>query len=159
MRLNLGCGPTRIEGYTSIDISEQMKPDIVADVADLPMEDNSVDVIFASHILEHFRHDVPVLAEWHRVLKPGGEIHVMVPDFLQLYELYRCGNVDLNYLMATFYGAQLLGYPEEYEHKQTFTASMLVDRMKPYFPDASMVGGCEVRHAFIGEAMVEGHKP
>ena len=55
--------------------------------------DGSVDAIRASHLLEHFASgDVAdVLAEWVRVLKPGGELRIAVPDFAKIAEGYLAG--------------------------------------------------------------------
>ncbi len=77
IKLNIGAGDTVIEGFTPIDRKLGSEA--------YPLEgyvDNSVDEIRASHILEHFSRDsVPkVLAEWVRVLKPGGRIRIAVPD-------------------------------------------------------------------------------
>jgi SAM-dependent methyltransferase len=47
--------------------------------------DNQLDFVYSSHCLEHMR-DVPEsLKNWTRVLKPGGFLYVVVPDYL-LYE-------------------------------------------------------------------------
>lgn len=56
--------------------------DVKAFMWDLPYEDGTVDVIYASQSLEHVsKFDViPTLREWWRVLKPGGKIQVVVPD-------------------------------------------------------------------------------
>ena len=159
MKLNLGSGPVRVEGYISVDNREDAGPDLLADAGNLHMvEDNSIDAIYASHILEHFPWDQDVLAEWHRVLIPGGELLICVPDFLAHYELFRAGAIEMKYFQAIFYGAEEFGYPKEYQHKQVFTPSMLVDRMKPYFPDAQIQWDSNIRVAYIGETMALGHK-
>ena len=61
----------------------------------LPFEDNSVDLIYASHLLEYFDREeaVEVLSEWRRVLKyppggPGGVLRLAVPDFETMVILY-----------------------------------------------------------------------
>lgn len=56
--------------------------DVVADVLDLkPFGDGSVDAIVAKHILEHVL-DIPkALKEWQRVLKPGGKLVIVCPDW------------------------------------------------------------------------------
>jgi SAM-dependent methyltransferase len=46
----------------------------------LPFHDNSLDYVVASHVLEHVANPVAALAEWCRVLRPSGIIHVVVPD-------------------------------------------------------------------------------
>lgn len=79
-KLNLGAGDTVIEGFIPIDRK------LGLEAYPLSYEDNSVDEIRASHILEHFgRLEVPrVLTEWVRALKPGGTIRIAVPDFQKL---------------------------------------------------------------------------
>ena len=53
IRLNIGAGQTHIPGYINIDISS--KADITLDLGTdkLPFEDDSVDVVFSYHTLEH----------------------------------------------------------------------------------------------------------
>ncbi|MBY9001818.1 MAG: methyltransferase domain-containing protein, partial [Candidatus Heimdallarchaeota archaeon] len=84
-KLNLGCGIFYKPGYINIDFSEKDVADEVQNVADLKFETNSVDVIEASHILEHFDiiHLPYVLAEWFRVLKPGGKLYVETPNLVR----------------------------------------------------------------------------
>ncbi|MEK6285221.1 MAG: methyltransferase domain-containing protein [Acidobacteriota bacterium] len=57
----------------------------------IPFPDNSVELIYSSHVLEHFSYPIPMihlLRECHRILKPGGTLRVAVPDariFLNAY--------------------------------------------------------------------------
>lgn len=63
--------------------------DIVSDCDKLPLfGDASMDFVYSSHLLEHFKEDaVPdVLAEWSRILKPGGYLILYVPSA----NLYPC---------------------------------------------------------------------
>jgi len=55
MRLNLGCGNSKIDGYLNVDSQEACAPDQVVDLETFPwpFEDNSVDEIVMSHVLEH----------------------------------------------------------------------------------------------------------
>ena len=46
----------------------------------LPVESNSLDFVHASHILEDFAEWNPPIAEWVRVLKPGGRLIILIPD-------------------------------------------------------------------------------
>lgn len=75
----------------NVDCDARPNVDVVADVAVLPFGDDSVEAIYASHILEHFPHPrTPiVLTEWKRVLKPRGLLQVSVPDFERCVELYK----------------------------------------------------------------------
>jgi SAM-dependent methyltransferase len=47
---------------------------------DLPFESNSLDFVFSSHLLEDFLIWSPILTEWVRVLKPGGNLIIVLPD-------------------------------------------------------------------------------
>ena len=46
--------------------------DVKADICDLPFEDNSFDIIFCNHVLEHIEDDKKAMQELYRVLKKGG---------------------------------------------------------------------------------------
>lgn len=87
LRLNLGAGPFRVEGFIDIDRK------LGSEVCPLPYRDNSVEEIIASHVLEHFSHRETsiVLQEWIRVLRPGGKLRLAVPDFEEVARLYLAG--------------------------------------------------------------------
>lgn len=80
-RLNLGSGPEVKEDFVNYDI--QPIADICGNCEQgLPFKDNAFDNILASHILEHI-HDLRALKEeLLRVMKPGGELMVIVPEYL-----------------------------------------------------------------------------
>lgn len=46
----------------------------------LPFHDHSLDYVIASHVLEHVANPVAALAEWYRVVRPGGVIYLVVPN-------------------------------------------------------------------------------
>ena len=90
--LHVGCGPKRAAqtpfaglGWREIrlDIDPQAEPDVVGTMVDMGAVDNgSVDAVFSSHNIEHlYPHEVPLaLAEFRRVLKPGGLALITCPD-------------------------------------------------------------------------------
>lgn len=91
LKLHLGCGKKFIPGYIHIDAVEFPHVDHVATVDRLSfIKNNSIDVIYACHVLEHFKRlDVlRVLMEWNRVLVPGGVLRLALPDFEALVNLY-----------------------------------------------------------------------
>jgi SAM-dependent methyltransferase len=49
------------------------------DLHDIPFPENSFDVIFCNHVLEHVRDDHRCMQELHRVLRPGGWAIMQVP--------------------------------------------------------------------------------
>ena len=91
VKLHLGCGVRYIPGFVHIDALPLDHVDHVSTIDRLSfIEDDSVDLIYNCHVLEHFRRqDVEgILCEWARVLKPGGILRTSVPDFNQLTKVY-----------------------------------------------------------------------
>jgi SAM-dependent methyltransferase len=83
VRLDIGAGEMKQYGWTSVDVQDHFKPDIIASVTDLPYEDGSVDEARCLHVLEHLERKDIIRAfnEIWRVLKVGGELLVEVPIF------------------------------------------------------------------------------
>lgn len=94
VRLNLGAGHKRLEGYLSVGLQDDH--DIVCDLRQLPLPDNYAEEAVAIHVFEHFeRWDAPaVLVEWRRVLKPGGLLVLELPDLLKCCRNILQGNRD-----------------------------------------------------------------
>lgn len=59
---------------------EPCRADYYGDACSLPFHSNSLDYVASSHVLEHVANPVTALAEWYRVLRPGGIIYLVVPD-------------------------------------------------------------------------------
>jgi predicted SAM-dependent methyltransferase len=81
--LDVGCGPNTHSGFINLDYSWNPKVDICWDATrGLPFDDNSFQGIFTEHCLEHLELKLvdKVLAEFWRVLKPGGTVRLIVPD-------------------------------------------------------------------------------
>ncbi|RLC84134.1 MAG: hypothetical protein DRJ03_15090 [Chloroflexi bacterium] len=82
MKLNLGCGPNKFESFINIDQSPTFSPDMQFDLEQpWPIDSNSVDFIYASHILEHIRNLIHVMRECHRTLKPQAKLEIYVPHY------------------------------------------------------------------------------
>ena len=65
--------------YKILDKVADYNPDIVGDVHDLPLVDNSVDAMVAMCILTHVEDPQKAMREMYRVLKPGGYIFLFLP--------------------------------------------------------------------------------
>ena len=79
-KLNLGCGRINKSGYVNFDIVSMPEVDIVGDMDEgLPFLDNSFSEVLASHILEHSRDLVRLMAEIWSVTKFGGVLEAYVP--------------------------------------------------------------------------------
>lgn len=82
-RLEIGSGSFPTEGFTHLDIDPSAPGvDIVGPMFPLDLPDGSVSEIRAVDVLEHlsYRDTAAALAEWARVLRPGGILYVQVPD-------------------------------------------------------------------------------
>ncbi|MFZ5569863.1 MAG: methyltransferase domain-containing protein [Thermodesulfobacteriota bacterium] len=85
--INLGSGPAYFFGrkdIINIDVFALDEVDIVADAANLPLADGSVDFIISIAMLEHVVNPRQVVQEMHRILKKDGEVFAYVP-FVQPY--------------------------------------------------------------------------
>jgi len=81
MKLNVGCGLNKIDGYINLDINPNNNPDMVRNIEKgLPFDNNKFDEIYCSHILEHIHDLIFVMNECWRVLKVGGILDIDVPD-------------------------------------------------------------------------------
>lgn len=91
LRLHIG-GKHPKAGWKIVNIQPGPDVDFVSDCVDLGLfADASVDEIYASHVLEHlsYQNKLPqALAEFRRVLKPGGAAKISVPDFETLCRLF-----------------------------------------------------------------------
>jgi SAM-dependent methyltransferase len=82
-KLNLGCGGRFRDEWVNVNFTSTGRGVIAADLEKgIPFPDQSFDVIYHSHLLEHFpKADAPVfLKDCFRVLRPGGVIRIAVPD-------------------------------------------------------------------------------
>jgi SAM-dependent methyltransferase len=70
--------------YKVLDYVDTYHPDIVGDIQNLPLGDNSQQALICNAILEHVENPFKAAGEMHRVLKPGGYCFVYVP-FLYYY--------------------------------------------------------------------------
>ena len=144
--LNIGSGvkeftPKSItDAFTVVrlDIDEDVKPDVVATATEIPFEDESFEAVYASHILEHIdlRVQPNILHEWYRVLKPGGQMYILVPNLSLVAEkvlendhergLYPIG--DKAYMVTPM--DMLFGLPADtMKHQWGFTRETLAERV------------------------------
>lgn len=100
-RVQLGGGAHVLPDFLNIDITPPV--DLVCDAREgLPLDDGAADFVFSEHFLEHV--DYPrsakhIVAEIHRVLRPGGHTVIGVPDGQLVLAGYAAGDTSLYYEM------------------------------------------------------------
>ena len=145
LKLHLGSGWRYLPGWQHLDITKRDHIDFVGSVSDLSQfSDGTVDVIYASHLLEYFdaAEAVEVLSEWRRVLRSGGEIYLAVPDFKALIKIYE-QTADLSKIMGPLFGKMqsdvgTLYHRIVYDKVSAFAALKQVgfERIEEYDPQA-----------------------
>jgi len=101
MRINLGCGTDIKPGYLNVDFRELPGVDLVADLSKYPWPflDGEVEEALMYDFLEHFpwHSTADILNECWRVLQPGGDLVIQVPDGQQLTRAFnQCGMYHCN---------------------------------------------------------------
>lgn len=89
--LNLGCGQRYHPDWTNINFTSTGEAVIAHNLKDgIPFPDQSFDVVYHSHVLEHFSKTEaePFIKECYRVLRPQGILRVVVPDLEEMARMY-----------------------------------------------------------------------
>jgi len=85
--INVGCGKklkisTKETKWYNLDTHKRNGADIIYHLPTLlPFKNNSLDIVYSSHVLEDFTADVQrkIMLDFLRVLKPGGTLHLKMP--------------------------------------------------------------------------------
>lgn len=137
VKLNIGCGDFPApDPWVNIDVvpTRNPPPDLVADLTLLPYDDESVDAIYAGHVLEH----VPwsqvgtALLEFHRVLKTDAELMIVGPDILDGLDS------DENALVDAIISGENNGTPGF--HAWTCFERLLLWKVRQFFFNAKRIG-------------------
>lgn len=104
IKLELGSGDKKgLDGFTTVDMGDA---DIKWDLRNgIPLQDNSVDLIYSSHLLEHipFKELILFLKECRRVLKNNGVFSVCVPNARNYINAYIKGETfEVNHWPPAF---------------------------------------------------------
>ncbi len=137
IKLHLGCGSKKLDGWVNIDSVKEFEPDMVHDITHpLPFEDMTVDEVLAEDLLEHFDKYMRfvVFYQWVRVLKIGGRVTLQVPNFKKI--LYRYFKFGYDKFVDFIFGENMLG-SEVYighfgNHKWGYSVETLSDFVKMF---------------------------
>ena len=82
MKIDIGCGLNKQPGYIGIDIADTVDVDIRCDInKGIPLEDNTVEKVIASHSLEHVQDLMFIMKELYRVCKDRATICIVAPYY------------------------------------------------------------------------------
>lgn len=129
MKLNLGCFNKKLPGFINVDIRQDVNPDIIDNAFTLEkFANNSVDLIYASHILEHLNYQecITALNRWREVLKNGGILRIAVPNMEAVFAHYFY-HKNLKLLLHTIYGSQKHDFDF---HKNGFDFELLKETLE-----------------------------
>lgn len=137
-RLNLGCGGKSLSGYVNVDLFPGRGVDEVFGLDEIPYKDGTIGGISSEHALEHvgwIRSD-KALREWFRVLQPGGELLLKMPDFEDCCWHYldtkESDTVKRQWYKYTIYGIQQsqAGEPDDAQtHRSGYSRRELVNKL------------------------------
>jgi predicted SAM-dependent methyltransferase len=96
--LQIGAGPSRASDWLCTDLEPRQQGAVYLDATRrFPIADESFDFVHSEHMIEHvpFLGGKAMLAQCHRILKPGGRIRIATPDLGRLIGLYGHDNVGV----------------------------------------------------------------
>ena len=119
VKINLGCG-WRNFGKDWVHIDGGDYEHLDSDDTYLNgYKENSVDLIYASHVIGYFdrKEIVPLLKEWRKVLKPNSILRLAVPNFKKIASLYIKGYNDykLDNALGPLFGKMPMGNKTIYQ--------------------------------------------
>lgn len=132
IKLHIGCGKKNFgDDWIHIDGS---KYDHIKyhNITKLYFPDDSVDLIYACHVLEYFDREevIIVLKEWRRVLKIGGVLRLAVPDFEMMSKLYSDNIITLDNIIGPIFGKWKMTDKETIFHKTVYDFKSLEKILK-----------------------------
>jgi predicted SAM-dependent methyltransferase len=128
MRIHVGCGPVYKKGYVNIDVFDSTVADRIMSAYHLEFPDDSASLVECMHTIEHLgaAKSIYALAEFFRVLKPGGVLLLETPDIEATFTNFlKHGEKQRKLLMNWIYGLDSPGMGHRYCFPQELLSRML----------------------------------
>ena len=111
--LDVGCGINKKPGSIGIDRNPQTKADVLVELDRFPypFRDGSFNGLQAVHVIEHVSDVIKAMEEFHRVVRPGGEVFIVTPHYTDFSSF--CDPTHrwhLNSFSLRYFGADNAGY-------------------------------------------------
>jgi len=81
--LDVGCGINKKAGAVGVDRNPASRADVIADLDKFPypFRDSAFDGLQAVHVIEHLSDVIRSMEEFHRLVRPGGEVFIVTPHY------------------------------------------------------------------------------
>ena len=128
-KINIGCYYMKLDGFVNIDINPNCNPDILGDIRNLEFHKESVDLILASQVIEHFDliDDRYLFSRFYEWLKPGGHLVIEVPNVGKILDLVneKGENIAKYYEYAIYGNQHEIGMKHESQFDEKLLSNML----------------------------------
>jgi len=124
--LDLGAGK-QPKAALSLDLSKKCRPNIVADIQQLPLRSESVSSIICSHTIEHAKESKEAMSEIRRILRKNGTLILFVPDDESMF--WRI----IRPLWSVYYQRAVSSENSPKAHMSSFSCQTLKDSLERFF--------------------------
>lgn len=128
-KLNIGCYYMILDDFVNIDINPECNPDIIGDIRELNFDKESIDLILASQVIEHFDliDNKYLFSKFYGWLKSGGHLIIEVPDVGYILDKIENNEWKLEDYKSAIYGNnEIIGM----KHKSQFDEVLLTNMLK-----------------------------
>lgn len=153
LKIHIGCGK-RDFGNKWLHVDGEPHPHVESsDIYLTCIENNTVDVIYASHLIAYFSKEqgAKLMHEWFLKLKPGGTLRIATPDIEVIATLYLVHKYALENFLGPLYGRMTLNNDHVY-HKTGYDFKSLTHLLYQIgFKDVNRYDWRDTPHAHIDD--------
>ena len=108
------------KNYIASDLSGNFMHDVSYDMTNIPVNNHSISLIIAYHILEHISNDIKAMQELYRIIKPSGKIIIQTP--------FKEGNIYEDFSITS--EKERLQHFGQEDHVRIYSVNGLVSRLQ-----------------------------